>query len=74
MNHEDPLCPLWFGPDRMEPFGRPIGALLRFGFEAGVVVDGIEEPGFPEATARAGSAGATCAATELDQRQWPGAL
>ena len=33
--------PQWF-------FHRPIAALFRFGFEAGFVVDGIEEPGFPE--------------------------
>jgi SAM-dependent methyltransferase len=33
--------PQWF-------FHRPISALFRFGFEAGFVVDGIEEPGFPE--------------------------
>jgi SAM-dependent methyltransferase len=31
--------PQWF-------FHRPISVLLRFGFEAGFVVDGIEEPGF----------------------------
>jgi 2-polyprenyl-3-methyl-5-hydroxy-6-metoxy-1,4-benzoquinol methylase len=32
--------PQWF-------FHRPISALFRSGFEAGFVVDGIEEPGFP---------------------------
>jgi hypothetical protein len=31
--------PQWF-------FHRPISALFRFGFEAGFVVDGIEEPQF----------------------------
>jgi 2-polyprenyl-3-methyl-5-hydroxy-6-metoxy-1,4-benzoquinol methylase len=36
--------PQWF-------FHRPISALFRFGFDAGFVVDGIEEPGFPEADA-----------------------
>jgi 2-polyprenyl-3-methyl-5-hydroxy-6-metoxy-1,4-benzoquinol methylase len=34
--------PQWF-------FHRPISTLFRFGFEAGFVVDGLEEPGFPEA-------------------------
>ena len=34
--------PQWF-------FHRPIEALFRAGFEVGFVVDGIEEPGFPEA-------------------------
>jgi 2-polyprenyl-3-methyl-5-hydroxy-6-metoxy-1,4-benzoquinol methylase len=29
-------------------FHRPIGVLFRFGFDAGFVVDGIEEPRFPE--------------------------
>ncbi len=37
--------PQWF-------FHRPISALFRFGFEAGFVVDGIEEPGLPEADTR----------------------
>ena len=32
--------PQWF-------FHRPLSALFRVGFEAGFVVDGIEEPGFP---------------------------
>jgi len=34
--------PQWF-------FHRPVSVLLRFGFEAGFVVDGIEEPRLPEA-------------------------
>lgn len=34
--------PQWF-------FHRSIGALFRFGFDAGFVVDGLEEPGFPAA-------------------------
>jgi SAM-dependent methyltransferase len=34
--------PQWF-------FHRPISALFRYGFDAGFVVDGIEEPGFAEA-------------------------
>jgi SAM-dependent methyltransferase len=34
--------PQWF-------FHRPITTLFRFGFEAGFVVDGLEEPGFPDA-------------------------
>ena len=39
--------PQWF-------FHRPISALFRFGFEAGFVVDGVEEPNFPEDTPKAG--------------------
>jgi hypothetical protein len=39
--------PQWF-------FHRPISTLARFGFEAGFVVDGIEEPCFPEEIAKAG--------------------
>lgn len=39
-------------PEPQWLFHRPISALFRFGFEAGFVVDGIEEPGFPEADAR----------------------
>src|SRR5262249_44943911 len=40
--------PQWF-------FHRPISALFLAGFESGFVVDGIEEPGFPEAdTPKAG--------------------
>jgi hypothetical protein len=39
--------PHWF-------FHRPISTLFRFGFEAGFVVDGIEEPRFPEDQPRAG--------------------
>jgi 2-polyprenyl-3-methyl-5-hydroxy-6-metoxy-1,4-benzoquinol methylase len=34
-------------PEAQWFFHRPIGALFRSGFEAGFVVDGIEEPGFP---------------------------
>src|SRR5262249_37743373 len=34
--------PQWF-------FHRPVSVLFRIGFEAGFVVDGIEEPGLPEA-------------------------
>jgi 2-polyprenyl-3-methyl-5-hydroxy-6-metoxy-1,4-benzoquinol methylase len=34
--------PQWF-------FHRPISTLFRFGFEAGFIVDGLEEPGFAEA-------------------------
>ncbi len=34
--------PQWF-------FHRPIAALFQAGFDAGFVVDGIEEPGFPKA-------------------------
>ena len=37
--------PQWF-------FHRPISALFRLGFEAGFVVDGIEEPRLPEADQR----------------------
>jgi 2-polyprenyl-3-methyl-5-hydroxy-6-metoxy-1,4-benzoquinol methylase len=33
--------PQWF-------FHRPLSTLLRFGFDAGFVVDGIEEPAFPK--------------------------
>ena len=36
--------PQWF-------FHRPLSALFRTGFEAGFVVDGIEEPGFSDANA-----------------------
>lgn len=39
--------PQWF-------FHRPLRTLFRFGFEAGFVVDGIEEPQFAEHTPRAG--------------------
>jgi SAM-dependent methyltransferase len=39
--------PQWF-------FHRPITTLFRFGFNAGFVVDGIEEPHFPAGTPRAG--------------------
>jgi 2-polyprenyl-3-methyl-5-hydroxy-6-metoxy-1,4-benzoquinol methylase len=40
--------PQWF-------FHRPLSVLFRFGFEAGFVVDGIEEPALPKAdTPRAG--------------------
>lgn len=39
--------PQWF-------FHRPIGTLFRFGFEAGFVVDGIEEPHFDRDKPRAG--------------------
>jgi 2-polyprenyl-3-methyl-5-hydroxy-6-metoxy-1,4-benzoquinol methylase len=39
--------PQWF-------FHRPISTLFRFGFEAGFVVDGIDEPHFPEDTPKAG--------------------
>lgn len=39
--------PQWF-------FHRPISALFRFGFEAGFVVDGIEEPHFVEEGPKAG--------------------
>jgi 2-polyprenyl-3-methyl-5-hydroxy-6-metoxy-1,4-benzoquinol methylase len=39
--------PQWF-------FHRSISTLFRFGFEAGFVVDGIEEPRFPEDTVKAG--------------------
>jgi SAM-dependent methyltransferase len=39
--------PQWF-------FHRPISTLLRFGFDAGFVVDGIEEPHFPDGKAAAG--------------------
>ena len=35
-------------------FHRPISTLFRFGFEAGFLVDGIEEPRFPEETPKAG--------------------
>jgi hypothetical protein len=35
-------------------FHRPISTLFRFGFEAGFVVDGIEEPRFPGDQPRAG--------------------
>jgi 2-polyprenyl-3-methyl-5-hydroxy-6-metoxy-1,4-benzoquinol methylase len=38
--------PQWF-------FHRPISTLFRFGFAAGFVVDGIEEPNFPEKTPNA---------------------
>jgi 2-polyprenyl-3-methyl-5-hydroxy-6-metoxy-1,4-benzoquinol methylase len=36
--------PQWF-------FHRPIGVLFKAAFEGGFVVDGVEEPGFPEAPA-----------------------
>ena len=36
-------------PEPQWYFHRPISALFRFGFEAGFVVDGIEEPGFADA-------------------------
>ena len=36
------------------PFHRPMSVLFRFGFEAGFVVDGIEEPRFPEHAPKAG--------------------
>jgi hypothetical protein len=39
--------PQWF-------FHRPINTLFRFGFEAGFVVDGTEEPHFPEDKPKAG--------------------
>ena len=39
--------PQWF-------FHRPISTLFRIGFEAGFVVDGIEEPHFPEDEPKAG--------------------
>ena len=39
--------PQWF-------FHRPIATLFRFGFEAGFVVDGIEEPRLPGEQSRAG--------------------
>jgi SAM-dependent methyltransferase len=39
--------PQWF-------FHRPISRLFRFGFEAGFVVDGTEEPHFPEDEPKAG--------------------
>jgi len=39
--------PQWF-------FHRPISTLFRFGFEAGFVVDGTEEPHFPEDELKAG--------------------
>jgi SAM-dependent methyltransferase len=39
--------PQWF-------FHRPIGALFKCGFDSGFVVDGIEEPHFPDATPKAG--------------------
>jgi 2-polyprenyl-3-methyl-5-hydroxy-6-metoxy-1,4-benzoquinol methylase len=39
--------PQWF-------FHRPISTLFRFGFEAGFVVDGTEEPHFPEDEPKAG--------------------
>jgi hypothetical protein len=39
--------PQWF-------FHRPISTLFRCGFEAGFVVDEIEEPGFPDQTPKAG--------------------
>jgi SAM-dependent methyltransferase len=39
--------PQWF-------FHRPISALFRFGFDAGFVVEGIEEPRFPEVGRAAG--------------------
>lgn len=35
-------------------FHRAIAALFRFGFDAGFVVDGLEEPHFPGQTAEAG--------------------
>jgi hypothetical protein len=35
-------------------FHRPISTLFRFGFEAGFIIDGIEEPRFPEDTHKAG--------------------
>jgi SAM-dependent methyltransferase len=35
-------------------FHRPISALFRFGFDAGFVVTGLEEPGFPAEGAAAG--------------------
>jgi hypothetical protein len=41
-------------PELQWLFHRPIGALFRFGFEAGFVVDGIEEPGLPETDTKAG--------------------
>lgn len=36
-------------PETQFFFHRPIGVLLQTGFDAGFVVDGIEEPGFPPA-------------------------
>jgi 2-polyprenyl-3-methyl-5-hydroxy-6-metoxy-1,4-benzoquinol methylase len=39
--------PQWF-------FHRPISTLFRFGFEAGFVVDGIEEPHLPQDESKAG--------------------
>jgi 2-polyprenyl-3-methyl-5-hydroxy-6-metoxy-1,4-benzoquinol methylase len=41
-------------PESQWFFHRPISTLFRFGFEAGFVVDGIEEPGFPADTPKAG--------------------
>jgi len=39
--------PQWF-------FHRPLSALFRVGFDAGFVVDGMEEPGFPRAHGKPG--------------------
>jgi len=39
-------------PEAQLFFHRPIGVLLQAGFDAGFVVDGIEEPGFPIQEAR----------------------
>jgi hypothetical protein len=41
-------------PEPQWLFHRPIAALFRFGFEAGFVVDGLEEPGFRNAVPKAG--------------------
>jgi SAM-dependent methyltransferase len=42
-------------PEPQWVFHRPIGALFRFGFDAGFVVNGIEEPGFaPPPTVKRG--------------------
>jgi 2-polyprenyl-3-methyl-5-hydroxy-6-metoxy-1,4-benzoquinol methylase len=39
-------------PEAQWFFHRPISALFRSGFEAGFVVDGIEEPGFPQSATK----------------------
>ena len=41
-------------PEAQWFFHRPISVIFRFGFDAGFVVDGIEEPRFPEVTRKAG--------------------
>jgi hypothetical protein len=41
-------------PESQWFFHRPIKTLFRYGFNAGFVVDGIEEPNFPAATPKAG--------------------